>query len=430
MLPPKKTGGGPVDGDQHAAATGDRRAATTSNRRAVRLLAAGGLVSSFGDGAAITALTFIVYQRTHSAMLLSVAYLVSFGVVGFFTPLAGWLADRVDRRRLIIACELASAALFLAVTFVSAPWLMIALVFAASLAGAPVWPAFEAAIPNLVTPDDLTWANSLGSVTFNIGRTAGPVAGGFLIAIIGGGGVFALNAATFTVLAGFVWLATGDYSAKGDHTSPEAHGLWAGFRHVAHSRFLLPIVIAWTIMWLAVDIAWVADAPLAEELHVGAVGFGLLGSLFGLGAILGGLAARWLRRRGEPAALLSGTFGVTVGFAFVGLAPQFALVLFGEMIAAFLDSFGAVAGTNVLQRSTPDAIRGRVFGAIGAAGLIMNVPAFLLGGVLVGAIGPRGVYLVGAAIAVVAGLVMLPGLRSLRAERATAVATEAQGDAE
>lgn len=84
------------------------------------------------------------------------------------------------------------------------------------------------------------------------------------------------------------------------------------------------------------------------------------------------------------------------------------------MVAGFADNYGGVAGTNVIQRTSPDAIRGRVFGAIGMAGMTANIPAFLLGGLLVGAIGPRGVYLLGAAVALPAGLVMLSGVRALR----------------
>jgi MFS family permease len=401
-----------------------------SNRRAVRLLAAGGLVSSFGDGAAITALAYIVYQRTHSPMLLSVVYVVSFGIVGFLTPLAGWLADRLDRRRLIIACELCSAAAFAGVALASAPWLLITLVFVASVVGAPVWPAFAAAVPNLVAANDLAWANSLTSVTFSIGRTAGPVAGGFMIAIIGGRGVFALDAVTFAVLALTVWLATGRYEDTPGQEHTAAHGLWAGFHHITSSRILLPVVAAWTLMFLSMDMAWVADAPLAEQLGVGSVGFGLLSTLYGVGAIFGGLSGRWLERRREPPALLSGTVGVTAGFTLVGLAPFFALVLAGQVVAAFVDSLGGVAGANLLQRGTPDAIRGRVFGAVGTAGLIMNVPAFLIGGALIGVIGGRGVYLVGAAIALVAAAVMLPGLRALRNEPVPAVGGDSLSEAE
>jgi MFS family permease len=392
-----------------------------SNRRAVRLLAAGGLVSSFGDGAAITALAFAVYQRTHSAMLLSVVYLVSFGIVGFLTPFAGWLADQVDRRRLVIVCEVASAVVFAAVALVATPWLLIALVFVASLVAAPVWPAVAAAIPNLVREEDLSWANSLLSVTSSIGRTAGPVAGGLVVAALGASDVFALNAVTFAVLAAFVWLATGRYEEAERERRPKgADGFWAGFGHIAHDRILLSIVVAWTFMFLSMDLAWVADAPLAEEMGVGALGFGLLSTVFGIGAILGGLSGRWIGRRHEVAALLSGTLGVTVGFALVGFSSLFPIVLLGQAVAAFVDLLGGVAGSNLIQRTTPDAIRGRVFGAIGAAGMIMNVPAFLLGGVLVGVIGPRGVYLVGGAIAVVAAAAMVPGLRGLQARRGAA----------
>ena len=327
---------------------------------------------------------------------------------------------------MIIVCELASAVVFVPVALASAPWLLITLVFFAALLGAPVWPAFAAAIPNLVGETDLSWANSLLSLTSGIGRTAGPITGGVLIAIVGGPGVFALDAATFAVIGLCVWLATGQYEdARDKEVMTESRGFWIGFRHVAASPILLPIVAAWTIMWLSVDIAWVADAPLAKQLGVGSVGFGLLSGLWGVGAVLGGLAGRWLERRHEPPALLSGTIGVTAGFALVGLAPLFAFVLLGEALGGFVDSFGAVAGTNLLQRRTADAIRGRVFGAIGAAGLITNVPAFLLGGVLVGAIGGRGVYLVGGAIALVAAAVMLPGLRALREDLSMIAAVEA-----
>jgi predicted MFS family arabinose efflux permease len=308
---------------------------------------------------------------------------------------------------------------------------MIGLVFVASLLGAPVWPAFAAAVPNLVEEADLSWANSLLSLTSGIGRTAGPVAGGMLVAVIGGSGVFALDAATFAAIGLAVWLATGRYEdVRGKEAAARSSGFWIGFRHIATSPVLLSVVAAWTIMWLSVDIAWVADAPLARELDVGSVGFGLISSLFGIGAILGGLSGRWLTQRREPPALFLGTVGVTVGFALVGLAPLFAVVLLGQVVAAFVDNLGAVAGTNLLQRRTPDAIRGRVFGAIGAAGLIMNVPAFLLGGLLVGAVGGQGVYLIGGAVALVAAAVMVPGLRALRAENAATSPAGVSGELE
>jgi predicted MFS family arabinose efflux permease len=172
-------------------------------------------------------------------------------------------------------------------------------------------------------------------------------------------------------------------------------------------------VAAWTIMFFAVDIAWVADAPLAKLFGAGSLGFGLITSLWGIGAVLGALAARRLSARAEGLAILAGTFGVTVGYALVAFARSFSVVLGGEMVAGFTDNYGGVAGTNVVQRATPDAIRGRVFGAIGMAGMTANIPAFLAGGLLVGAIGAQGVYLLGAGLALPAGVIMLSALRAL-----------------
>jgi MFS family permease len=387
----------------------------TSNRRAIRLLAAGGLVSGLGDMAAITALSYVIYRQTGSAVWLGVVYVINFGINGLLNPVAGVLADRLDRRRLQIACELLSAALFVALALVSHPLAMVLIMLVASVVGTPIFLAFAAAVPNLVEADDLSWANSLVSMAGMVGRTVGPALGGLLVGVIGGRGVFAFDAATFVVLAGATWLATGRYTGERDDSdSAERWSSLAGFRHIASSPVLLPLVAAWTIMFFAVDIAFVADAPLAKLLGAGSLGFGLITSMWGIGAVLGALAARRLSARVEGFAILAGTFGVTVGYVLVALARSFPVVLGGEMVAGFADNYGGVAGTNVIQRTSPDAIRGRVFGAIGMAGMTANIPAFLLGGLLVGAIGPRGVYLLGAAVALPAGLVMLSGVRALR----------------
>ncbi len=365
--------------------------------------------------AAITALSYLIYRQTGSAVWLGVVYVINFGITGLLNPVAGVLADRLDRRRLQISCELLSAALFVALALVSQPLAMVLIMLVASVVGTPIFLAFAAAIPNLVEADDLSWANSLVSMAGMVGRTVGPALGGLLVGVIGGRGVFAFDAATFVVLAGATWLATGRYTGERDGSdSAERWSSLAGFRHITSSPVLLPLVAAWTIMFFAVDIAFVADAPLAKLLGAGSLGFGLITSLWGIGAVLGALAARRLSARAEGFAILAGTFGVTIGYMLVALARSFPVVLGGEMVAGFADNYGGVAGTNVIQRTSPDAIRGRVFGAIGMAGMTANIPAFLLGGLLVGAIGPRGVYLLGAAVALPAGLVMLSGVRALR----------------
>ena len=391
----------------------------SSNRRAIRILTAGGLVSGLGDWAAVTALAYVIYRQTNSAVWLSLVYVINYGLTGFLGPLAGMLADRLDRRRLMIASELLSAALFAALALVSQPQAMILILLAASIAGMPIWLAFTAAVPNLVTPADLAWANSLSSMAGQVGKTVGPALGGVLVGLIGGRGVFAFDAATFAALAGATWFAKGRYAdERREEPAAERWRPLAGFRYILDSPVLLLVVIAWILMWFAIDVAWVADAPLAKLFNAGPVGFGLITALWGIGGLLGALAARYLNERTEPMAIVASTFGVTAGYALVGFAPLFAVVLAGQVVAAFTDMYGSIAGTNLVQRTTPDAIRGRVWGAIGASGMTANIPAFLLGGVLVGAVGGRGVYLLGGVVAIPAGFIMLAGMRALRRRRA------------
>jgi len=375
-------------------------------------------VSRLGDMAAITALAVVIYRATGSAMWLALVFVINYGVTGLWSPVAGLLADRLERRRLLIVCELLSAALFVALALASQPLAMVLILLMAGMVGEPIFVAFAAAVPNLVDEADLSWANSLASMAGQVGTMMGPALGGLLVGLVGGSGVFAFDAATFVVLAGTTWLAKGRY--VGDRPSAEvAEGRpsLAGFRHIVASPVLLPIVVAWSIMFFAVDIAYVADLPLAKLFAAGSLGFGLLTSLWGVGGVLGALAARRLSERREGLAILSGTFGVTVGYAIVALARSFAMALGGMSVAGFADSYGGVAGTNVVQRATPDAIRGRVFGAIMMAGMLANIPAFLLGGLLVGSVGARGVYTVGAVLALPAGVVMLSGVRALRSSQ-------------
>jgi len=122
--------------------------------------------------------------------------------------------------------------------------------------------------------------------------------------------------------------------------------------------------------------------------------------------------------------LLTGAFGVVVGWGIVGLTPVFGFVLVGQAVTALVDNAGAVASDNVVQRLCPDAIRGRVYAVIMTAGCAVSVVAFAGAGFLINALGPQGVYLLGAAASVAGGLVMVPGVLKLRRSTLSAAATE------
>jgi MFS family permease len=373
-------------------------------RSAVRRLALGKALSGTGSGVAGVALSYLVYERTDSALWLAGTLFFTFGVVGFLTPLAGKIADRHDRRRVMIASDLLSLATWGLLVFVREPFAIAAVGFVASVVALPMGLAASAAVPNLVDDEDLPWANGLLSAAGSVARLAGPALGGGLYALGGAGLAFAVNAASFAVSAALVVsIRDASFSASDTHED-EPTGSLEGFRVIRRDPVLLWITVAWTGMWLAMNIAFVADPPLARGFGVGPLGFGLIDTAFGAGALLGSLVAARLIGSSERAWLILGMLGVAAGWATIALTPWFALVLVGSFVAAGLDAVGTVAGYGMVQRRTADAVRGRVFAAQVTAGLSANMLGFLIVGPLVQALGAQAVYGLGAILSVAAAL--------------------------
>jgi MFS family permease len=164
------------------------------------------------------------------------------------------------------------------------------------------------------------------------------------------------------------------------------------------------MTIAWTLMWFAMNIAFVADPPLARGFGVGAFGYGMIDTFFGAGALAGALLATRVVKDGERRWVAVGMIAVAAGWATIALTRWFALVLVASAFAAGIDAIGEVAGTNIIQRRATDAVRARVFAAQGTAGLAANMVGFVVVGPLVEALGPRAVYGLGAGVAAIATL--------------------------
>jgi MFS family permease len=185
-------------------------------RPAIYRIAAGGLVSSLGSGATAVAFGFFLYDRTGSAVWLSVWYFLSFGITGILTPVAGWLADRFDRRRLIIFADLAAAGCSLALIAASQPVALVGIAFFASIVGRAGHPAFGAALPNVVGEEELEWANGTMGVAFNVGSLVGPILGGAVYVAAGRSVVFAFDAATYLVAAVTIFSLRMPFRASSD----------------------------------------------------------------------------------------------------------------------------------------------------------------------------------------------------------------------
>jgi MFS family permease len=390
----------------------------------VRRVAAARGISLTGSGAAFAVLAYIVYRLTgNSAIWLSMTLLLTMGVQGLVQPIASWLGDRFDRRRVLVVSDLCAAGGFVALAFARTPGQLVAIASITAILESPVWAVAGASIPNLIDEEHLPWANGQVAIGRHLGSFIGPLLGTQLIALLAGNAasadrllgagafVYGLNTASFLFSAWLIGSTPGRFNderpAKTEHA-----GIRAGFRYAMSDRVLRAILLGWSVLLLGVGLILVAELPYALSFGKGAFGYGLISALWGGGAALGAVfAARWLTARREPATLL---FSVLVGGVImfgIGWSPVWIVALVFMVAEGICEGFASVAEQGLLQRRTPDDVRSRVAGAVEAATLIALAVSLTIGGPIVDALGPRAAYSISGILTVIAALIMTSALR-------------------
>jgi MFS family permease len=405
-------------------------------RSAVRRVAAARGISLTGSGAAFYVLAYVVYRLTgNSAVWLSMTLLLTMGVQGLVQPLASWLGDRFDRRRVLVISDLCAAGGFVALAFARTPGQLVAIAMITAILESPVWAVAGASIPNLVDEEHLPWANGQVAIGRHLGSFIGPLLGTQLIAALAGNApstdrllgagafVFGLNTASFLFSAWLIGTTPGRFNDERPAESEHA-GIRAGFRYAMTDRVLRAILLGWSVLLLGVGLILVAELPYALEFGRGASGYGLISALWGGGAALGAVfAARWLTARREPATLLVAVLVGGVIMFGIGWSPVWIVALVFMVAEGLCEGFASVAEQGLLQRRTPDEVRSRVAGAVEAATLIALAVSLTVGGPIVDALGPRAAYSISGILTVMAGLIMTsalrhPGLPPHQADRA------------
>jgi len=387
---------------------------TTGSRAAVRRLALARATSLTGGAAAFAALNFAIYQRTHSPGWVAASLLLTWGTGGIASIFAGSLGDRFDRKAVMVVSDLAGAAVFGVMAFVDDPGWLIAWAFLSALVESPFLAASAAAIPNLVDDEHIGWANGLVTLGTNAGIVLGPLAGGVLVATIGPGPVFALNAVSFVVSAALVWSVTGSFSGRRDDASEHA-GVWAGIRFLTRERVLRAVALAWIPLAAGQGMTIVADVPLVGLFGAGGVGYGILISCWGLGSILGTLCGRFLNRRNEPLVFAAGAGVVAVTAVLTGLSPWFWGVLAAILVMGIGEGSQVVAQQVIVQRRTPDAVRSRVAAGFESVAHLSLAFSFAIAGPVVRWLGPRGTYVLGGLVGLLALVAVVPAFETRHA---------------
>jgi MFS family permease len=374
---------------------------------AVRRLAVARCISVAGSMAAYTALIDLVYRRTDgSTLYLSATILLTIGAVGLLEPVGGVLADRHDRKRVLILSDLVSAGLFVVLALVHAPPMLLVVALLTALAETPFRAGSVAAVPNIVGDDELiAKANGWIGVGSNLGITLGPAIGGMLVGWLGAGPVFVLNAASFVVSAALVWSIHARFSGEGNQESSatDEGGAVAGFRFIRRDRVLLVVTLSWMVLLLGMGLGIVSDRPVAAHFDAGAVGFGVMLGLFGLGSVVGSWAVSRMNAEREPPALVAGFVLAGMSGVAIALAPAFGIVLAANFTWGVGDAVTVVAEQGIIQRRTPDAVRSRVVAANESLVHAALIVGFLAAGPVIAWVGPQVTYGIGGMAALAAG---------------------------
>jgi MFS family permease len=336
--------------------------------RNFRLFFGGQLLSLVGTWMQSVAQGWLMHRLTHSAFMLGLLGFAQFLPVMMFSLWAGVVADRVDKRRLILltqACALVQAAVLAAVATsgVVQPWMVLGLALAFGTISAFDLPARQSFLVEMVGKEDLSNAIALNSAAFNTARVLGPALAGLLVALAGEGVCFWVNAASYVaVLVALSRMKlpprVADAGSALDPLSTLREGVRyaLGLKPIRNLLGLLGVTCGLGFQYMVLLPVYARDI-----LHAGPRAYGLMVSAFGLGSLLSAVVMtrqqdRWSLRRNLLVGL--GTSGIGMGaFAWsralpltlaMGFAAGFGLILY-------------VASTNtLLQLTTEDRFRGRI----------------------------------------------------------------------
>ena len=339
-----------------------------------RYLWAGQIVSLFGDWFNLIAAAALVAQLTQSGLAVGGLFVVRMVAQFVGTQVGGVAADRYNRKRLLIATDLARAVIVFGFLFVRTPdqvWLLYALTILLMAISGVFFPTRSAILPDITTKQEVGTANALSATTWSVMLAIGAALGGIATGQWGIYQAFAIDALTFLVSAGLI--------AKVSYQAPPTEAV-AGLKAVTQDyldgfRYLIrePDILFITLhkgalgLFIAGGIANVAMARVSQTLFVigegGGTGLGLLFAIVGLGTGVGPLLSRRLtgdrgpalRRSLSPLYLLA-----SVGLAVAATLASFEIVMLGMFLRGFAVGSIWVFSTQLLYQLVDDKLLGRI----------------------------------------------------------------------
>jgi MFS family permease len=386
----------------------------------------GALVSNVGAWMQATAQNWVVLTELsdNDALAVGVTVALQFAPQLLLVPLTGFIADRFDRRKILIVTQTSLMLLGLALGLLlllghAELWHLYVFAALLGVVNAIDNPARQTFVSDLVSGADMSNAVALNSASFNTARMIGPAVAGLLIVVVGSGWVFIVNAFTFLAVLTALFMLVRRPLRRMSRAPQQRGAFIAGFKY-AWGRPDLMVVFAMVFLIGAFGMNFpIFSSTMAVEFGRGAGDYGLLNSILAIGSLTGALlAARRERARMRIIILATAFFGVAALTA--ALMPTYWLFA----ASTVLIGFGAVTimttANGYVQTTTEPLLRGRIMAiymAIMAGGMPIGAPII---GAVANEWGPRwglGLAAIAAGIAAVIGTVWLIVARGMRVGR-------------
>ncbi len=416
-----------LSGSRHATST-ERPASrvalpvalTALRHRNYRLLWMGNLVSNTGDWMDQVAFNWLVYQLTDSAIYLGIVNLCRWVPILAFTLLGGVVADRWERRRLMLVTQAVAMGLALALALLVAAglvqvWMVLAIAAGRGIMMSFNQPARQSLVSELVPPQDLRNAIALNSANFNLTRVIGPAIGGVLIATVGVAGAFFLNAVSFiAVLASLALMQLPAQRVRPRRGMLDE--LLGGLRYVRTQPTLrallllalLPVVFGMPYMTMLTVFA-------RDVFDVGGTGLGLLTACASVGALLGALQVAGARLGSRGALMLVALVAFGLALAAFALTPWVWLAALILLVVGAAQQVYLTLNNTIVQERVDEEFRGRVLSILFLSRGMIPLGTMLagLGTAAFGAQRTMGVMAVALVVTALLAVRYAPGLREL-----------------
>jgi MFS family permease len=339
-------------------------------------------ISNFGDWFGLLALYALIAKYSDSEFLLGLIIVVKMLSLAVFSPLAGYITDRFNRRQLMLLCDGLRALAVLGILLVQSEsmlWLAYVLTSIQMMISAVFEPAKTSSIPNVTSKEELVNANIISTATWSIIFTTGMAFGGFATEWLGIEMVLILDALTYLVSGYFIYRAVIPQQEMSDEDKRKNRNPWNGIVDgakylVGNPHILRPSIAKGTSSAFLGGLVYMLIIVSEEILMMGSIGLGLLYAARGMGTGIGPIIGRRLVTEEKDWVMLMGAAIGLAGLMYmvVGLTNVIWLMILFVLLAHAASGANWVTSTVLLQKRTIDTFRGRVFSTEWLLFTIMN----------------------------------------------------------